>query len=161
MADVAAGPEEEQLAAWRAFLRAHATVVDRLDRELQDEQGLPLTWYEVLLHLQRAPDHRLRMSGLADRLLLSRSGLTRLMDRMVAAELIERQVCPTDRRGAVAVLTPEGTARLRRASPVHLRGVQQHFAGRLTGAEVAAIRTGLEKVAEGGRGSGTEAPSAC
>lgn len=161
MADVAAGPEEEQLAAWRAFLRAHATVVDRLDRELQDEQGLPLTWYEVLLHLQRVPDHRLRMSGLADRLLLSRSGLTRLMDRMVAAELIERQVCPTDRRGAFAVLTPEGAARLRRASPVHLRGVQQHFAGLLTGAEAAAIRTGLEKVAEGGRGSGPEAPSAC
>lgn len=157
MADVAAGPEEEQLAAWRAFLRAHATVVDRLDRELQDEQGLPLTWYEVLLHLQRAPDHRLRMSGLADRLLLSRSGLTRLMDRMVAAELIERQVCPTDRRGAFAVLTQDGAARLRRASPVHLRGVQQHFAGLLTSAEVAAIRTGLEKVAEGGRGSDPEA----
>lgn len=161
MASVATQPEEEQLSAWRAFLRAHATVVDRLDRELQDEQGLPLTWYEVLLHLQRAPDHRLRLSGLADRLVLSRSGLTRLMDRMVAAELIERQICPTDRRGAFAVLTHEGAARLRLASPIHLRGVQQHFAGLLTGAEVTAIRTGLEKVADGGRRAGPEAPSAC
>jgi len=152
---VAAGPEEERLAAWRAFLRAHATVVDRLDRELQDEQGLPLTWYEVLLHLQRAPDHRLRLSGLAERLVLSRSGLTRLMDRMVAAELIERQVCPTDRRGAFAVLTQEGAARLRQASPVHLRGVREHFAGLLTDGEAAAIRTGLEKVAEDGHGPGT------
>ena len=152
---MAAGPEEERLAAWRAFLRAHATVVDRLDRELQDEQGLPLTWYEVLLHLQRAPDHRLRLSGLAERLVLSRSGLTRLMDRMVAAELIERQVCPTDRRGAFAVLTQEGAARLRQASPVHLRGVREHFAGLLTDGEAAAIRTGLEKVAEDGHGPGT------
>lgn len=158
---MAAGPDEEQLFAWRAFLRAHATVVDRLDRELQDEQGLPLTWYEVLLHLQLAPDRRLRLSALADRLVLSRSGLTRLMDRMVAAELIEREVCPTDRRGAFAVLSQEGLARLRLASPVHLRGVQQHFAGLLTAEEVGAIRSGLEKVAEGGRGSGPAAPSDC
>lgn len=140
-------PDEEQLDAWRAFLRAHATVVDRLDHELQEAQGLPLTWYEVLLHLNRAPDHRLRLSGLAEQLLLSRSGLTRLVDRLVTAGLIEREVCHTDRRGAFAVLTPEGLARLRRAAPVHLRGVQQHFADLLTGDEVAAIRTGLGRVA--------------
>lgn len=159
---MAAGPTEDQLAAWRAFLRAHATVVDRLDRELQGEQGLPLTWYEVLLHLRRAPDHRLRLSGLADRLVLSRSGLTRLVDRMVAAGLIERQVCRMDRRGAFAVLTQEGLSRLRRAAPVHLRGVQQHFAGLLTDPELDAIRTGMGKVAEGGRGPGPdEAPSDC
>lgn len=158
---MAAGPDEGQLSAWRAFLYAHATVVDRLDRELQDEQGLALTWYEVLLHLHRAPDHKLRLSGLAERLVLSRSGLTRLMDRMVAAELIEREVCPTDRRGAFAVLTQEGLARLRLASPVHLRGIQQHFVGLLTGDEVGAIRSGLEKVAEGGRRPGPEAPSDC
>lgn len=148
---MAAGPGEHQLAAWRAFLRAHATVVDRLDHELQEEQGLALTWYEVLLYLNQAPDRRLRLSELAEQLLLSRSGLTRLVDRMVAAGLVERQVCPTDRRGAFAVLTAEGRSRLRRAAPVHLRGVQQHFASHLADAEVEAIRSGLEKVAKGGR----------
>lgn len=158
---MAAGPAEDELAAWRAFLRAHAAVVDRLDRELQDEQGLPLTWYEVLLHLNWAPDDRLRLSALADRLLLSRSGLTRLVDRMVAAGLIERESCRTDRRGAFAVLAHDGAARLRQAAPVHLRGVQEHFAGLLTGAEVAAIRSGLEKVAGHAKGGAPEATPDC
>ena len=148
---MAAGPDERQLAAWRAFLRAHATVVDRLDRELQEEQGLALTWYEVLLHLDSAPGHRLRLSELAAQLLLSRSGLTRLVDRMVGAGLIEREACPTDRRGAFAVLTHEGQARLQLAGPGHLRGVEEHFAGLLADEELDAIRSGLEKVAQGGR----------
>lgn len=146
-----AQPEESQLAAWRAFLRAHATVVDRLDRELQEDQGLPLTWYEVLLHLHRTPDHRLRLSELADRVLLSKSGLTRLVDRMVDARLIERQVCPTDRRGAFAALTDDGRARFTAAAPVHLAGVQRHFCGLLTEEETAAVRSGLEKVVGAGR----------
>lgn len=144
---MAAGPDEHQLAAWRAFLRAHATVVDRLDQELQTEQGLPLTWFEVLIHLEWSPDDRLRLSDLAERLLLSRSGLTRLVDRMVGAGLVERQACPTDRRGAFAALTREGKTQLQRARPVHLRGVQQHFADLLTAGEVESIRSGLEKVA--------------
>lgn len=151
---MAAGPDERQLGAWRAFLCAHATVVDRLDRELQEEHGLPLTWYEVLLHLDAAPDQRLRLSGLAEQLLLSRSGLTRLVDRMVAAGLIERQVCRSDRRGAFAVVTPEGRSRLRQAAPGHLRGVEEHFAGLLTSDEIDAIRAGLARVAEAGRGGG-------
>lgn len=151
--------EEPQLDAWRAFLRAHAAVVDRLDHELQAEQDLALTWYEVLLHLSRAPDNRLRLSALADQLLLSRSGLTRLVDRMVAAELIEREVCPTDRRGAFAVLTPQGRTRLTRAAPVHLRGIREHFLAHLTDREVAAVRSGLEKVAGGAAVPGD--PSGC
>lgn len=144
-------PDDRQLAAWRAFIRAHATVIDRLDHELQQEQDLPLTWYEVLLHLGNATDDRLRLNELASVLLLSRSGITRLVDRLVAAGLVERQTCPTDRRGAYAVLTPEGRARLRRAAPVHLRGIVEHFAGHLDPGEVDAIRSGLEKVAGAGR----------
>ncbi len=144
-------PDECQLAAWRAFLQAHATVVERLDHELQEEQNLPLTWYEVLLHLSAAPDERLRLSELASCLLLSRSGITRLVDRMVDAGLVERRPCPPDRRGAFAVLTPEGLDRRRRAAPVHLRGVQQHFAAHLDAGEAEAIRSGLDKVAAGGR----------
>lgn len=147
------GPDEHQLAAWRSFLHAHATVVDRLDRELQSEHGIPLSWYEVLLHLNAVPDHRLRLSSLADRLLLSRSGLTRLVDRMVAAGLIEREACPTDRRGAFAVLTEAGGVLLRRAAPDHLRGVRDHFVALLTVDEVDAIGSGLARVADGGRGN--------
>jgi DNA-binding MarR family transcriptional regulator len=147
MERVKAGPEDRQLAAWRAFLRAHATVVERLDHELQQEQGLPLTWYEVLLHLAGAPEHRLRLSELASVVLLSRSGITRLVDRLVEAGLVERQACPTDRRGAFAVLTAEGRTRLRRAAPVHLRGIQEHFAAHLADEEVDAIRRGLDRVA--------------
>ena len=141
------GPDERRLAAWRAFLRAHTTVVDRLDHELQHEQGLALSWYEVLLHLAEAPDHRLRPSALASRLVLSRSGITRLVDRMVEAGLVERQACPTDRRGSFAALTPEGRARLRDAAPVHLRGVEDHFTRHLQPDEVEPVRVALERVA--------------
>ena len=143
---MAQAPDEPLLAAWRAFLRAHAKVVDRLDHELQTEQDLPLTWYEVLFHLERAPEHRLRLSDLASRLLLSRSGITRLVDRMVAAGAIERQACPTDRRGAFAALTPDGLSRLRRARPVHLRGIEEHFARHLRPEEVDVVRAALERV---------------
>lgn len=139
--------DERQLASWRAFLRAHATVVDRLDHELQREHQLPLTWYEVLLHLAAAPGRRLRLSELASVLLLSRSGITRLVDRLVDTGLVERQACPTDRRGAFAAITAEGRSRLRRAAPTHLRGVQEHFIARLDEHELEAIRSGLEKVA--------------
>lgn len=158
---MANGLDDQRLAAWRAFLIAHATVVDRLDRELQEEQGLALSWYEVLLHLNRAPDHRLRLSELADCLVLSRSGLTRLVDRMVAAGLIERATCRTDRRGAFAVLTPDGLSRLRKAAPTHLRGVEQHFTGLLADEELSAIRTGLAKVAEGGRSAALRSDPGC
>lgn len=147
------GPQEPQLAAWRAFLRAHATVMDRLDHELQAEQGLLLTWYEVLLHLAEAPDDRLRLSDLASRLLVSRSGITRLVDRMVGAGLIERQACPTDRRGSFAVLTGDGRARLRRAAPVHLRGIEEHFARHLRPEEVGPVRAAMERLAASGPGA--------
>lgn len=144
-------PDEPRLAAWRAFIRAHASVVDRLDHELQAEQDLPLTWYEVLFHLERSPDHRLRLSDLASRLLLSRSGITRLVDRMVAAGFLERQACPTDRRGAFAALTTEGLTRLRHARPVHLRGIHEHFAAHLRADEVEPLRAALERVLAAGQ----------
>lgn len=148
--------DEPLLAAWRAFIRAHATVVDRLDHELQAEQDLPLTWYEVLFHLERAPEHRLRLSDLASQLLLSRSGITRLVDRMVASGAIERQACPTDRRGAFAVLTRDGLGRLRQARPVHLRGIEQHFARHLRADEVDTVRAALERVVAGDEEPGAD-----
>ena len=130
---------DPRLAAWSAFLRAHARVVRELERELQVEQRMALTDYDVLVQLANADDRRLRMSELADRLLLSRSGATRLVDRLVAQGLVERVMCDDDRRGQWASLTDAGYERLRRASPTHLRGVAEHFLDRLSADELEAM----------------------
>jgi DNA-binding MarR family transcriptional regulator len=128
-----------KMAAWRAFLEAHARVTDVLGRELRAEESLPLTWYDVLVQLQEAPGHRLRMQELADAVLLSKSGLTRLVDRMEREGLVQRAACPDDRRGILAELTETGYETLRRTSSTHLRGVDEHFASRFTPAEAATL----------------------
>jgi DNA-binding MarR family transcriptional regulator len=132
-------PHDPRLAAWAAFLRAHARLVRRLEAELQAEQDLALTDYDVLVQLAQAGERRLRMSELADRLMLSRSGATRLVDRLVAAGLVERVTCDDDRRGQWASLTDAGHERLRRASPTHLRGVGEHFLDRLSADELQGL----------------------
>lgn len=116
-----------ELAAWRGLLRVHANVIKALDAELEAEHGLPVSSYEVLLNLSRAPEQRLRMRDLADVALLSRSGLSRLVDRLAAEGLLERAACPSDARGAFAVLTPRGLDALRSARPTHLDGVRRRF----------------------------------
>ena len=128
-----------ELSAWRTFLRAHAQVVRRLEAELLAEHELSLPSYDVLVQLSEAPCHRLRMTELADRVLLSRSGLTRLVDRLVREAQVERQSCPSDARGTHAVLTEAGLARLRAAWPTHLRGVAEHVTDKLTPAEVEQL----------------------
>ena len=139
---------DPRLAAWSAFLHAHARVVRELERELQAEQGMALTDYDVLVQLANAGERRLRMSELADRLLLSRSGVTRLVDRLEAAGLVERITCDTDRRGQWASLTDAGYDRLRSASPTHLRGVASHFLDRLSGEELIALERTLSQLAD-------------
>jgi DNA-binding MarR family transcriptional regulator len=138
-------PESDRLAVWAAFLRAHATVLAKLERELQDERDLPLTWYDVLFQLNAA-DAELRMQELARSVLLSKSGLTRLVDRMASAGLVARRTCDADRRGTWVGLTEEGRATLRRAAPVHLRGVSEHFVDRLGDEDLAALKAALDKV---------------
>lgn len=144
----------EQLRVWRRFLEAHAVVVGALEAELDEARGLPLAWYDVLVSLQEAPDRRLRMQDLARRVLFSRSGLTRLVDRMVDAGFIERERCEDDRRGTYAVLTAAGARCLRDASGVHLRGVRDHFVRHLDAADVAALATALGKIVDAETGSG-------
>lgn len=136
-----------ELDAWRSFLRAHAKVTRVLDAELSAECDLPLGSYEVLLHLNEAPDRRVRMTELADRVLLSRSGLTRLVDRLEKEGLIQRQSCPSDLRGTNAVLTDAGYERLRSAAPIHLRGVREHMVDLLTPEEIAVLATALGRIA--------------
>jgi DNA-binding MarR family transcriptional regulator len=116
-----------RLAVWRQFLQAHNNTVQRLERDLGERADLPLSWYDVLLQLAEAPERRLRMAQLADRVLLSRSGLTRLVDRLQRVGLVRREPFPGDARGTYTVLTDAGLERLRAAVPVHLAGVQQYW----------------------------------
>jgi DNA-binding MarR family transcriptional regulator len=139
-------PTDPRLESWRTFLRAHSRVIRELERELATEQDLALSDYDVLVQLAAAPDRRLRMSELADALLLSRSGATRLIDRLVAGGLVERVVCEADRRGQWAALTEQGHARLRRAAPTHLRGIEEHFLDRLSAEDLRALRRMLEPI---------------
>lgn len=141
--------DSTRMEAWRLLLQTHATITDRLERELVEECGLPLSWYDVLVQLDAAPGRRLRMQQLVASLLLSKSGISRLVDRMVDAGYIERQTCPTDRRGAFAVLAPAGRAALQRAAPVHMRGIAEHFARHLSDSEAAALRSALERLLVG------------
>lgn len=148
-------PERElddgRLAAWRALLNAHAATVGAIERDLAAGGHVPLTWYDVLVALSEAPGERLRLHELAERVVLSRSGLTRLVDRLEAAGLLRREACLTDRRGAFAVLSPEGTATLRRTWPAYARGIAEHFARHLTEADAETVATALERVRVGER----------
>jgi DNA-binding MarR family transcriptional regulator len=146
LAEVDLLKDDDRLTAWRLFLESYRRVLDTLDDELQSERGLSLAWYDVLVQLFNAPDHRLRMNQLASRILLSKSGLTRLVDRMEAAGLVERASSPTDRRGSFAVLTPRGEGVFRNASPVHLDGIHKHFACHLTAAEARTLAKVFEKI---------------
>ena len=146
-----AEPDETHLAAWRALLNAHAALVARLERELAAAGVIPLTWYDVLIELYEAPDRRLRMHELADAVVLSRSGLTRLVDRLAAAGLLRREPDPADRRGAFAALTDEGRAALRRAWPVYARGIAAHFARHLGDEEARLLTAVFERIREAAR----------
>jgi DNA-binding MarR family transcriptional regulator len=123
---------EQELAAWRGLLCTHATLVKALDAQLDAEHGLPLSSYEVLMFVSDAPEGRMRMHDIADRVLLSRSGLTRLVDRLVRDGLLVRESCPSDARGSFAVITPAGLELLERARATHLAGVRGLFLDRLT-----------------------------
>jgi DNA-binding MarR family transcriptional regulator len=144
-----AGPriEESLLASWRALLGAHARVLARIERDLRDEGLPPLTWYDVLWALYRAPDRRLRMSELAGHVVLSRTGLVRLVDRIEAAGLVRREAVPEDRRGAYATLTEAGADMLRRMWPVYARGIRELFL-QPVGGDAQRVRAALERVAD-------------
>jgi DNA-binding MarR family transcriptional regulator len=122
---------ELELDAWRGFLRTHATLVRELDEELTERHGLPLSSYDVLVQLDAVPEGRLRMSRLADAVLLSRSGLSRLVTRLERQGLLERTECPSDARGAFASITVKGREKLAEARATHRAGVRERFLGKL------------------------------
>mgnify|MGYP005856913375 CR=1 FL=1 len=139
----------DELGAWRGFLRVHAAVIRQLDRELTEAHGLPLRAYEVLLYLEDAPNRRLRMTDLAARVLLSQSGLTRLVDRLERDGFVERQRCDDDRRGLWAMLTPAGLEALRAARRTHLAGVRARFLSRFDADELRELGGFWERVLPG------------
>ncbi|MFC5177529.1 MarR family winged helix-turn-helix transcriptional regulator [Nocardioides taihuensis] len=137
--------ETERIAAWAALLRTHAAVVPRLERALQ-ATGLPLTWYDVLLVTNAAPERRLRMTELGQQAVVSRERVSRVVTELEAAGLLERQANPDDRRSSYAAITPAGRARLRTAAPVYLAAVEEHFLGHLDDEEIQVLARALPKV---------------
>jgi len=131
----AASLSERELRAWRGMLRVHAALTKALDAQLEADHGLPLSSYEVLMYLADAPDRRMRMSELAETILLSRSGLTRLVDRLERDGLICRESCDHDARGAFAKLTDAGADKLRCARATHLAGIRALYLSHLSEAE--------------------------
>ncbi len=137
---------EREQAAWRSLIVTSNRLRALLDAELVAEHQLSFADYEVFVQLSEAPGLRLRMSELAERLHLSPSGLTRRLDRLVRDGSVSREQCPSDRRGSFAVLEPNGMRRLVEAAPTHVRGVRQHYLGRLTAEQQAAVAEALSVV---------------
>jgi DNA-binding MarR family transcriptional regulator len=152
-------PRDPRLGPWRAFVRAHAEVSRRLDEDLRAEHGLSLQEYVALLILVEQPERRLRMGRLAEALTLSKSGATRLIDRLVGDDLVERVSCSSDARGAEARLTEAGVQRLRTAAPTHLRGIADYFLATIDTADLPAIERIMGEVAHcAARGTQRRAP---
>lgn len=138
-------PTARQLAEWRVFLETAFAVIDILDAELQAERGITLRWYDALVHLEEA-EVGLRMNELAARILASKSGLTRVIDRMEEAGLVRRERPPDDRRVVNVFITEQGLETLRAARRVHRRGIKEHFVQHLDEKELAALARSLEQV---------------
>jgi DNA-binding MarR family transcriptional regulator len=152
-------PNDPRLDAWRAFLVAHTRLFRRLDEELRLEHALSLPEYETLLQIAQAPDRRMRMSQIATRVLLSKSGVTRLVDRLVADGFVARSQCSSDARGAEAGLTPAGLERLRAAARTHLRGIERYFLSAVEADDLIVLRQMMDSISQqaGGESLVTEA----
>jgi DNA-binding MarR family transcriptional regulator len=138
--------DDSEQQVWRSLLAIQRRLEERLDQDLRAAHGLSLNDYEVLVHLSEAPQLALRMSELADRLLLSRSGLTRRIDGLVRGGMVERRVCPSDGRGLLAQLTPAGAERLHQAAPTHVRGVRQYLIDVIGSERLEAVAAGVRQI---------------
>jgi len=143
-------PTPERLRCWRLFFESSLALIDMLDSELQEAVGIPQRWYDVLVQLEEAPDG-LPMNELAERILYSKSGFTRVVDRMEEAGLVRRVRPEHDRRSILVLLTEEGTTTMGRARRHHRDGIDRHFSRHLTDAEVRALTKALEKVSSHAR----------
>lgn len=135
---------DQEMRAWQALLHGHYAITRKLDAELRSEHGISLDAYDVLLRLANAPDRSLRMTQLAERVLVPPSTLTRRVDRLVTDGLVSRMRVPSDSRAMLVTLTEAGLQRLRRAARTHLRGIREHFTGHLTDDQLDGVASGLE-----------------
>jgi DNA-binding MarR family transcriptional regulator len=142
----------DALDAWRSYLQSHATILRLLDAELISEHGITTRDYQVLLYLAQAPDRKLPMSALAESTMLTRSGITRLVDGLVAGGLIERAACPNDARVSYAQLTEEGLTKLRNAGCTHVRSIGRLFLEHFTPEETGQLASLLSRLPGAGRG---------
>jgi DNA-binding MarR family transcriptional regulator len=138
-------PSQERLRAWRLYFESALALTDVLEAELDRDAGIPLRWYDALVQLEETPGG-LRMNELAERILYSKSGFTRVVDRMEEGGLVRRVRPEDDRRSIFVVLTDEGRATLERARGHHRHSIEQHFASHLTDGDVEALVRALEKV---------------
>jgi DNA-binding MarR family transcriptional regulator len=145
--------DDRELRAWRGLLRVHASLSKALDNQLDREHGLPLTSYEVLLYLAEAEGEKMRMCDLASSVILSRSGLTRLVDRLERDGLLVRESCASDARGAFAKLTPAGHEKLTAARATHLAGVRTLFLAHLGAEELEVLGSVWDRVLPGAAGA--------
>ncbi|MDR2984867.1 MAG: MarR family transcriptional regulator [Nocardiopsaceae bacterium] len=134
------------VAAWASLLRVHAALVPSLDQLVTSQTGLPLSWYDVLLELAVAPERRLLMGELSQRVVLSRTRVSRIVDELTAAGLVFKESNPEDGRSSYAVLTKKGLARYRETAPIYLAGIEREFGAHLTDAELTAVAAALNKV---------------
>ncbi len=130
---------QDHIRMWRSFLETHSTVVKYLERRMQEQHSLPLAWWDVLQQLADGPEGRLRMGDLADSVLLTRSGITRLVDRMIVAGLVAREPCPGDRRGYYAVITQLGRDTIEKLGPDHSKDAWEIFLGHITEEEADVL----------------------
>jgi DNA-binding MarR family transcriptional regulator len=143
--------DDPRLQLMGLIVRSHRLLTDRLGRELEEEVGIPLVFFDVLINVGAAPDGMLTMSRLSSDVALTTGGVTRLVDRMVEAGLVERQACPNDRRSIHVVLTAEGRVVLNRAVAAHIEGIDRHLMAHLDETDRAGLSEALTKVLEGGR----------
>ena len=156
----------KQYDAWSSFLRFHAVVVGRIERTLSEAGVIPLTSYDILLAVDGSPGKRLRMSEIADRVVLSRSGLTRSVEKLIKEGCLKREGCPEDRRGAFAVITEKGREALKKAWPVYGKAIRTYYAAHLTDEEAVNLaslfRRALRNVeAKGSRGQWSGDTAGC
>ncbi len=150
--------DDGRITAFGMLLEAHAALVALVGRELEAATDLTIGWFEILIRLVRSPGQQLRMSELASQAALSTSGLSRLVDRMEEAKLIRREACPSDRRGAFAVLTDAGMAALEAAMPAHLDSLERHLVAPLGPERVAELTAMLETLRDRARGGAPPPP---
>jgi DNA-binding MarR family transcriptional regulator len=138
-------PSPERLRAWRLYVESALALVDLLDSELEQAVGIPQRWYDVLVHLEETPEG-VPMNELADRILYSKSGFTRVVDRMEEAGLVRRARPENDRRTILILLTDKGTETMQHARRYHQDGIQRHFSRHLTDTDIKALTRAFEKV---------------